>query len=202
GGDGVLLKEAANLDELPAASYDLVTALDVLEHVDNLDGTIDRLQRLLRPGGSILVCGPTENALYKAGRWLSGFSGDYHVRDIASIHDTFQRRVHTLPVGALLPVVSLFCFVFAQRPSLCSVKPGGAPTCNASPSSTAYAAWPAFRSCCCTTSTISSRSAMARWPACSGKRSRWAGRVWICSSCCPASCWAASCSTTAHHRIS
>ncbi|HEY2840083.1 MAG TPA: class I SAM-dependent methyltransferase, partial [Pirellulales bacterium] len=53
------------LDDLPAASCDIITALDVLEHVDNLPRTLKSLMRLLKPGGRLVVSGPTENILYQ-----------------------------------------------------------------------------------------------------------------------------------------
>ena len=70
-------------------SLDLIIALDVLEHVDDLDAIFAELASLLKPGGEIIVSGPTENIFYKLGRFLAGptYSGDYHVRNIYDIQD-------------------------------------------------------------------------------------------------------------------
>jgi SAM-dependent methyltransferase len=127
GVEGVLLCEPQQMGELPPASYDLVIALDVLEHIDDLDQTIDQLQRLLRPGASILVCGPTENILYKAGRWLSGIGSGtqnhYHVSNIADIQNTFERRFDTRTVATLVPLVPFFrLFVASARSPLAGRK--------------------------------------------------------------------------------
>jgi 2-polyprenyl-3-methyl-5-hydroxy-6-metoxy-1,4-benzoquinol methylase len=115
GVEHVHLCDAGRLNKLSPGSFDLITALDVLEHVEDLEGTIDQLANLLRPGGAILVCGPTENILYRVGRWLAGFSGAYHVRDIASIQRAFETCFHITTVATLFPLVPFFR-VFVARP--------------------------------------------------------------------------------------
>jgi ubiquinone/menaquinone biosynthesis C-methylase UbiE len=40
------------------ATFDMVTAIEVLEHVPNLDATLSEVHRVLRPGGHLLVTGP------------------------------------------------------------------------------------------------------------------------------------------------
>jgi 2-polyprenyl-3-methyl-5-hydroxy-6-metoxy-1,4-benzoquinol methylase len=76
-----------NLDHLhsQAGKIDLILAMDVLEHIDNLDAVLQSFNELLSPNGSILVTGPTENFLYKIGRRLANYSGEYHKRNIHSI---------------------------------------------------------------------------------------------------------------------
>jgi SAM-dependent methyltransferase len=104
------------LRELPAAGFDVVTALDVLEHVPDLEATVVGLHDLLRPGGKLIVCGPTENVLYRIGRRLAGFSGAYHVRNIEDIHQALQRRFRTRSLGTLYPGMPLFRLFEATRP--------------------------------------------------------------------------------------
>ena len=78
---------AGAISREPAASFDLIIALDVLEHVRDLPETIDQLLRLLRPGRELVVSGPTESMLYQFGRKLAGpeYSGEYHERGVAEI---------------------------------------------------------------------------------------------------------------------
>jgi len=47
----------------PALSFDLVAAINVLEHVRDLDATLAEIQRLLAPGGRLLVAVPEGRAL-------------------------------------------------------------------------------------------------------------------------------------------
>jgi SAM-dependent methyltransferase len=76
---------------VPDSGLDVVVAADVLEHVENLGATVDLLGQKLRPGGALIVSGPTENAAYRCGRWIAGFSGTYHVRSIFDVEDTIRR---------------------------------------------------------------------------------------------------------------
>jgi ubiquinone/menaquinone biosynthesis C-methylase UbiE len=48
---------AENLD-LPDASFDAVTTIEVLEHVADLDAAIDEIHRVLEPGGRFLITSP------------------------------------------------------------------------------------------------------------------------------------------------
>ena len=50
----------AALADLPAESYDLVTAFDVLEHITDDDGAVRDVFRVLRPGGHFLVHVPRD----------------------------------------------------------------------------------------------------------------------------------------------
>jgi predicted TPR repeat methyltransferase len=91
---------------IAAASLDVVVAADVLEHVDDLTTVVDALGRTLRPGGALIVSGPTENLAYRMGRWVVGFSGDYHMRSVFDIEAELQRarfareRLRRLPLRA------------------------------------------------------------------------------------------------------
>lgn len=104
-GDRVRLIEGrAVADTIPEGSLDLVVAAEVLEHVDPLEPTLALFHRLLKPDGRLLVSLPTEGALYKLGRRLAGFQGDYHHHDARSIHATIGRsgfdaeRKHRIPL--------------------------------------------------------------------------------------------------------
>jgi SAM-dependent methyltransferase len=69
---------------------DVVIAADVLEHVDDLPAVVDAFRRKLRPGGALLVSGPTENRAYHLGRKIAGFTGEYHVRSVFEVEDGIQ----------------------------------------------------------------------------------------------------------------
>ncbi len=67
------------------ACYDVVFALDCLEHNEDPESIIKCLYQSLKPGGILILSGPTENFLYKLGRYVSGFRGEYHTTDIYRI---------------------------------------------------------------------------------------------------------------------
>jgi 2-polyprenyl-3-methyl-5-hydroxy-6-metoxy-1,4-benzoquinol methylase len=98
------------LKDLPPASFDLIVATDVLEHVDDLPGTLADMQVLLRPGGQVIISGPTENIFYKIGRALAGpeYSGDYHERGILEVRELLARQMQVIPIATLYWPVPLF----------------------------------------------------------------------------------------------
>jgi 2-polyprenyl-3-methyl-5-hydroxy-6-metoxy-1,4-benzoquinol methylase len=88
---GVELCSPPDADErIAPGSADVVIAAEVLEHVDDLAPTFTRFRSWLKPGGRLLVSLPTENALYRLGRRLAGFSGHYHHDNAASIDAKLQ----------------------------------------------------------------------------------------------------------------
>jgi hypothetical protein len=66
------------------------------------------MRRLLRPDGKLLVCGPTENWIYKLGRRIVGFSGEYHHRSIADIERAMERRFVVRTVKRMFYPFTLF----------------------------------------------------------------------------------------------
>ena len=99
------------LDGAPKGQFDIVFAIDSLEHNENFKELLVRLFALLTPGGVLILSGPTENSLYKFGRKLAGFSGDYHVTTIFEIEGAAGASSNcvartTVPFGAPLFMVS------------------------------------------------------------------------------------------------
>ena len=72
----------AELRELLDNSQDMILALDVLEHIENLEETVEEFRRVGTSDSQLLLSGPTENILYRFGRYLAGFSGHYHLTKI------------------------------------------------------------------------------------------------------------------------
>ncbi len=89
---------------IPKDSFDVICALDVLEHIEYRGEYINHFKRLLKTNGVIIISGPTENFLYKIGRRLAGkrFTGDYHSSNIRQIKKEFSktfnvRRLKSIP---------------------------------------------------------------------------------------------------------
>ena len=104
------------ISQLTPKSFDLINALDVLEHVDDLPRTLSDLLNLLKPGGQLVVSGPTESVLYRIGRKLAGpeYSGDYHERGIAEIKRELARLAQIRQIATLYWPVPLFEIFVAQ----------------------------------------------------------------------------------------
>jgi 2-polyprenyl-3-methyl-5-hydroxy-6-metoxy-1,4-benzoquinol methylase len=91
-------------------SFDSIIALDVLEHIEDLSEVLRQFENLLRPGGVVVISGPTENALYRFGRKIAGkrFSGNYHVSDIRRVEAECRRHGSVQLIATLYPVLPLF----------------------------------------------------------------------------------------------
>lgn len=96
--------------DLPGNSFDLIVALDVLEHVQDLPRILNDLKTRLTAGGQLVVSGPTENILYHIGRKLAGpeYSGDYHERGIAEIKHELAKIASITHISTLYWPIPLF----------------------------------------------------------------------------------------------
>ncbi len=104
------------LHALPAAPFDRIIATDVLEHVEELAAVMADLLGLLKPGGQIVISGPTENLFYHIGRRLAGreYSGHYHRRSITTIREWLSHQMPIIPIARLYRPITLF-EIFAIR---------------------------------------------------------------------------------------
>lgn len=78
------------LSRLQKMTYSAIFCLDSLEHNTDIEGIICRLRDALRTDGVLIVSGPTENLLYKIGRFIAGFDGHYHRTNIFEIEELLQ----------------------------------------------------------------------------------------------------------------
>lgn len=93
--------------------FDVIVALDVLEHVEDLAQVYALFMSITAKNGIWIISGPTENFLYKGARKLAGTSGKGHVRNI---YDVFREipgnvvceKIYTLPWGIPLFLVGKF----------------------------------------------------------------------------------------------
>jgi 2-polyprenyl-3-methyl-5-hydroxy-6-metoxy-1,4-benzoquinol methylase len=90
--------------------FDAIIALDVLEHIPDIEKYILAFKKMLNPSGIIIVSGPTENLLYKIGRKLAGdrFTGDYHVSNISVIKNKFSKHLKTKTIKKIIWPLTLF----------------------------------------------------------------------------------------------
>ena len=75
--------------------FDIIIALDVLEHIplNILPSYLNLFKELMTDNGKLIISGPTENILYKIGRFLAGndFTGSYHETNITLIKQEFKK---------------------------------------------------------------------------------------------------------------
>lgn len=90
--DGVTLLTPVEAErKIPQKGVDLILAAEVLEHLSSLDETLRFFASRLRPDGRLLISVPTENLVYRLGRKLAGFRGEYHVSHASAIHQAVLR---------------------------------------------------------------------------------------------------------------
>lgn len=110
--NNVQIKDATkiNISDLSKDSFDLIIALDVLEHVKDLPKTLSELFSLLKSNGQLIVSGPTENILYHIGRKIAGpeYSGAYHERGIAEIKNEIRKIGKIHHIATLYKPIPLF----------------------------------------------------------------------------------------------
>ena len=115
----------ARAPQLPLADglFDLVVAADVLEHLPELDSVVEGLERVLAPGGRLVVSAPSENLLYEWGRKIFGFTkpeDHYHVPE--DIEAALGRRLRLagkryLPVDLREEVSAFVLLAFSKPPT-------------------------------------------------------------------------------------
>lgn len=106
-GDGFLANSLARLQpdstlvdiDASILQYQTIFALDSLEHNDNYAELIEQLAGRLSSYGVLIISGPTENLIYRLGRKLAHFKGDYYkttifdIEQVAAQHFTLRKRL-------------------------------------------------------------------------------------------------------------
>lgn len=77
---------------LSSESIDLVYALEVFEHIEDLDKVISEIHRVCKKDAHLLFSGPTENFFYRVERFFAGFKGGYHKTSLNRITEKIENR--------------------------------------------------------------------------------------------------------------
>jgi len=103
--------ERHGLKDLKDGQFAGIFCLDSLEHNDDFAELLGQLATKIKPGGVMILSGPTENALYRLGRKIAGFDGHYHtttihhIEQVAAQHMTLLER-RRAPFGVPLFSIS------------------------------------------------------------------------------------------------
>jgi len=95
---------------LPSESIDLIYALEVFEHIEDLDRVVSEIYRVCKKGGHLLFSGPTENFFYRVGRFFAGFKGNYHKTSLNSITEKIENRFICVKQSKLFKFIPMYLF--------------------------------------------------------------------------------------------
>jgi SAM-dependent methyltransferase len=104
-----------SLDSIPDNSLDILFAVEVLEHLDDLRAGIQHIARKIKPGGRLIMSGPTENTLYKIGRFMVGYNKyhEYHHHNVYGIRQAIINNGFDLEQTVMFPsrliLLNLIC---------------------------------------------------------------------------------------------
>ena len=90
-------------------SLDYIVATEVLEHIDEIEKVLQQFYKKLKPKGRLIVSLPTENAIYKLGRKIAGFSGHFHKSPHYDIVDLCKKKKLSFKLKKNIPFVEPFC---------------------------------------------------------------------------------------------
>ena len=90
--------------------FDEIFALDCLEHIDKLEFELNQIKRVLKNNGSLIISGPTENILYKLGRFIMKGTwnevyedGEKHSWNIFQIKKKILKNGYIVKKSKILP---------------------------------------------------------------------------------------------------
>ncbi|NTW21960.1 class I SAM-dependent methyltransferase [Candidatus Falkowbacteria bacterium] len=94
-------------------TFDAAYCLDVLEHIEDLSKPGSELARVLKPGGLLIISGPTESPIYKLLRWvikgtfssIEGPAASPHLLNIYQIEKFFKGAKFALVSKKSLPLI-------------------------------------------------------------------------------------------------
>ena len=101
----------SDLFALQGRQFDVIFALDVLEHIDDLDAVLEKFRELSHKHTRIVISGPTENFLYRMGRRIIGYreQGRFHERTIYDVERNMkEKRFHLQAMKTIFPGFTLF----------------------------------------------------------------------------------------------
>lgn len=103
------IKIHKDIGEVKNTRFDIIFALDVLEHMEDIGDCLKTFREISHEKTKIIISGPTENIFYKIGRYFAGFSGDYHKRSIYEVEKKmFQHNFESETIKKINSPFTLF----------------------------------------------------------------------------------------------
>jgi 2-polyprenyl-3-methyl-5-hydroxy-6-metoxy-1,4-benzoquinol methylase len=109
------------LSSVPDRSLDVLFAVEVMEHLKDPVPYLRLFTQKLKPDGRLIMSGPTESALYKAGRFLVGYNKyhDYHERNVYELVEIIAangfKLERTIRYPSVLLPLYLICLFTVEK---------------------------------------------------------------------------------------
>lgn len=100
--------QRVTLEGASNGAYDVIFAIDSLEHNDNYRELLGQLVKKLAPDGLLILSGPTESWLYRLCRKIARFDGHYHETNIHAIEAAAGQVLKRRAVKQIFPGATLF----------------------------------------------------------------------------------------------
>lgn len=103
-------------------SFDIIYALDMLEHLDNVDLALAEIKRVLKNDGFFIVSIPNENNFYRIGREIIRIKKAKHVHDSTELIQLLNglfTEVESISVPLMFNLFYIKCFSTSGKCELC-----------------------------------------------------------------------------------
>ena len=84
-GNRIQAQQFSKLQDIPTGTFDLVTSLDCIEHIDDDKGALMQMYNLLKPDGKILVTVPAFQFLYSSHDAAVGHYRRYNQKQLKAV---------------------------------------------------------------------------------------------------------------------
>jgi len=115
-----VLESFDEVKKIPPGSIDTILALDVLEHIEDLEATVLALKKLVNKNSVIIVSSPTESWLYKLTRQLFGseeYKQHYHFSNAEHVEAVLAKFFDVKLIERMYPPFVYFRLVECRWPA-------------------------------------------------------------------------------------
>ena len=95
-------------------SFDVIYALDMLEHLENVELALVEIKRVLKNDGLLIVSIPNENIFYRIGRKLTGIKKANHVHDSSELMQVLNSFFENIGNMAITPFKLFYINSYVQ----------------------------------------------------------------------------------------
>ena len=101
---------------IPDNTFDIITCMDVLEHIPDTMAAANEIKRMLKPGGYLVATYPTENHWYTIARKIIGFKKPHdHYHTAKQLTKNIGKILKLKKVKKVYPIVDFTHVCFFRK---------------------------------------------------------------------------------------